>query len=327
MEKQAGLDGLLKTIKDFASNNKEMIIGGLAGSGLGAIGGYNLVDDYGLSEDETYNARLRGGIIGGLTGLLGGGLAGHLVGTAGGAAAAGSGGEKDKPKVENKPMQSDNEARVSTDTNGPSEEELKKLDDLVNGNGGHKNPFDPNSTGGSEEPGVVPTYPENYAADAAAAAGGALLAYGTADRVAGGVRNMRVNHARKNLAKARLANGKAIIADNAAVDAYLNQDKAVNGLANDVRNPRPGYSKATVNAIGKDLEQAKKVLAGLEAAENKAFTHLGSAAGKVTARRAAYDTAKKLSKNMPPRLKALWVVGGTAAGGGTSYATQHGSNN
>lgn len=133
MEKQAGLDGLLKTIKDFASNNKEMIIGGLAGSGLGALGGYNLVDDYGLSEDEAYNARLRGGIIGGLTGLLGGGLAGHLIGTAGGAAAAGSGGENDKPKLENTPTTNsestpaptDNEARVSTEVDGPSEEEVQ----------------------------------------------------------------------------------------------------------------------------------------------------------------------------------------------------------
>lgn len=117
MEKQAGLDGLLKTIKDFASNNKEMIIGGLAGSGLGALGGYNLVDDYGLSEDEAYNARLRGGIIGGLTGLLGGGLAGHLIGTAGGAAAAGSGGENDKPKVENTPTPAASDAQGEAPAN------------------------------------------------------------------------------------------------------------------------------------------------------------------------------------------------------------------
>lgn len=142
MEKQAGLDGLLKTIKDFASNNKEMIIGGLAGSGLGAIGGYNMVDDYGLSEDEAYNARLRGGIIGGLTGLLGGGLAGHLIGTAGGAAAAGSGGENDKPKLENTPTTNsesmpaptDNEARVSTEVDGPDEEAPKEQEPGSSGN-------------------------------------------------------------------------------------------------------------------------------------------------------------------------------------------------
>lgn len=257
MEKQAGLDGLLKTIKDFASNNKEMIIGGLAGSGLGALGGYNLVDDYGLSEDEAYNARLRGGIIGGLTGLLGGGLAGHLVGTAGGAAAAGSGGENDKPKLENTPAPkgesvpapTDNEARVSTEVDGPDEEVPKEQEPGSSGNAVGA------MLDGSHEP--AGSYGVTAAGGLAGIGAGAYVG----GRAQGAYQKHHSESTRKAKNKAQSAKMKAVMARGKYVDAT----KTTNNLYRDIQSgkvtmidPATGqvYTKADAGNVRRALGKA-----------------------------------------------------------------------
>lgn len=288
MEKQAGLDGLLKTIKDFASNNKEMIIGGLAGSGLGALGGYNLVDDYGLSEDEAYNARLRGGIIGGLTGLLGGGLAGHLVGTAGGAAAAGSGGENDKPKLENTPTPNgesapapkgesvpaskDNEARVSTEADGPDEDAPKAQES------GNSDNVVGAVLDGSHEPAG------GYGVTAVGGAVGTGAGVYAGGRAQGAYQKHHSESTRKAKNKAQSAKTKAVMDRGKYVDAT----KTTNNLYRDIQSgkvtmidPATGkvYTKADAGnvrrALGKavapEMKAYNKTVAETAAAYNKAL--------------------------------------------------------
>lgn len=87
----------LEAIGNFIKRNPYLLAGGGIGTLLGALGGYNMVDETGDEEEDSSN-RMAGGVAGGLAGLLAGVTAGYFADGAGAPAAPTAGGNAVPPK-------------------------------------------------------------------------------------------------------------------------------------------------------------------------------------------------------------------------------------